>query len=172
MDLNRDDVGEASVDSTELPGQPARPAADLRPRTTAVQRKRKWPAGVALALVLAAGGVVLFKGLSSASLYFCNADEVGVKSGCDPDDRFRLQGAVQAGSVSAAGATTSFNVEYNGAVIPARHQGDPPDLFQEGIPVVLEGSMVSGTFESDLIMVKHTEQYRADNPNRIEPTAP
>jgi hypothetical protein len=39
---------------------------------------------------------------------------------------------------------------------------------------VLEGRWQGRTFESELIMVKHTSEYREENPDRVEdyPVAP
>ena len=49
------------------------------------------------------------------------------------------------------------------------HQGDPPELFQPGIPVVLEGRFAGRRrFDSDRILVKHAETYVADNPERVD----
>jgi cytochrome c-type biogenesis protein CcmE len=49
--------------------------------------------------------------------------------------------------------------------------GDPPELFQDAIPVVLEGSWQAtpdGTvFASDRILVKHDEVYDSENPDRL-----
>ena len=41
-------------------------------------------------------------------------------------------------------------------------------MFKPNIPVVLEGhwSSTSDVFESDRILVKHSEKYVADNPDR------
>ena len=57
--------------------------------------------------------------------------------------------------------------------VDVRHRGDPPQLFKEGIPVVLEGRFASATpsddrFLSDRIMVKHSEVYRAKHPDRVK----
>jgi cytochrome c-type biogenesis protein CcmE len=163
MDLNTD-VGGESADAGSM--------SDLTPRPVAPRRKRRWSAPMMLSIVVVAGGVVAFKGLKNATQYFCNADEVGVATGCTGDRAFRLQGVVQTGSLKRDGAVSEFVVEYNKAQIPARHEGDPPELFNEGIPVVLEGSMVNGRFESNLIMVKHSETYRAENPDRVPVNAP
>ena len=64
---------------------------DLTPRTLtepnpvpaaarARPRRRRWPAALVLALVLIGGAVILFEGLSNATVYFCNANEVGQRS--------------------------------------------------------------------------------------------
>jgi cytochrome c-type biogenesis protein CcmE len=40
--------------------------------------------------------------------------------------------------------------------------GAPPQMFRDGIGVVVEGRMTSaGIFESDNLMVKHSNEYRA-----------
>jgi cytochrome c-type biogenesis protein CcmE len=43
------------------------------------------------------------------------------------------------------------------------HTGVPPQLFQEGIGVVIEGVWTGASFESDTMLVKHDEQYRTDS---------
>ena len=150
-------------------------SVDLTPRTVPGGRRsprRKWGAAAALAAVGAIGGDVLWQGLANATLSFSNADEVGVRSACMPDDRFRLQGTVVPGSVVDTAESVDFDVTYGGVVIPVHHSGDAPSLFQEDIPVVLEGRYDGQTFDSDRILVKHTEEYRADNPNRVPAEAP
>jgi hypothetical protein len=73
-------------------------------------------------LVLAGVAVVLFQFLRSASLYFCNADEVGVKSSCTEGKRFRLQGDVDGldESLRDSGILT-FGLTFNGATVPVRY---------------------------------------------------
>ena len=40
--------------------------------------------------------------------------------------------------------------------------GNPPQMFREGIGVVVEGQLAAdGTFESDRVMVKHGNEYEA-----------
>jgi cytochrome c-type biogenesis protein CcmE len=127
---------------------------------------------VALALVAGVGGVVLWQGLSNATLYFCNADEVGQRSACTSDKHFRLQGTVVPGSVVDQPDGLDFDVTYGGVVVPVHHQGDAPTLFQEDIPVVLEGRYDGTSFASDRILVKHSEEYKAANPDRVPDGAP
>ena len=73
----------------------------------------------------------------------------------------------QAGTVRDAGGTTAFNIASKGVVVPVSHTGDPPELFKPGIPVVLEGHFDGDTFASDRIMVKHSEDYVAQHPDRV-----
>src|SRR4029453_12631265 len=76
-------------------------AVDLTPRTVTdlerpppPRRRHGWAPALVLALVLAGVAVLLFQLLRSASLYFCNADEVGEKTSCSEGHRFRVQGDV------------------------------------------------------------------------------
>jgi cytochrome c-type biogenesis protein CcmE len=123
-----------------------------------------------LALVLVGLGVVVYQGLTSASLYFYNADEAVEQRADLADKRFRLQGTVQADSIEAIEGGVAFTVAFNEVEVAVEHDGDPPELFQPGIPVVLDGSWGAGgedVFESDRIVVKHSEQYQADNGDRL-----
>jgi cytochrome c-type biogenesis protein CcmE len=58
--------------------------------------------------------------------------------------------------------------------VHVQHQGDPPELFQAQVPVVLEGhwSADGSFFASDRILVKHTEEYKASNPDHVNSTSP
>jgi cytochrome c-type biogenesis protein CcmE len=149
---------------TELGGDDGGSPAPAR------RKGRRWLPAAVVGALLVGGAVVLFQGLTNATVYFCNADEVGVRSGCEPDERFRLQGSVVAGSIVQEGdVVEEFLVAYNGAEVPVRYTGDPAGIFQEGIPVVVEGRMgTDGTFAGDRILVRHTEQYVEDNPDRTK----
>ena len=155
---------------------------DLSPRTITESaalafwsrpKRRAWLAALVLGLVFAAAAIILFEGLSNATVYFCNANEVGQRSDCMPGKRFRVQGTVDTGSVTRVGSDTDFTINYGGATIPVRYAGEPGGIFKEGLPVVVEGRMgTDGTFAGDRVLVKHTEQYRAENPGRVPAEAP
>ena len=127
-----------------------------------------------LAIVIGAVGFLLLQGLDSATVYYRNADEAVADHDELGDRRFRLQGDVVDGSVHrvSSDGSVSFDVEFGGATVPVVHQGDPPDLFRPGIPVVLEGRWDGDVYRSDRIMVKHSEEYKAENPDRVDPAAP
>jgi cytochrome c-type biogenesis protein CcmE len=144
---------------------------DLSPREPAAPvartKQRKWGAIIALALVLVGGGVLVTKFLTSAIDYYCNVDDVGNKDGCDAGRKLRVQGVVEQGTVRKDGATTYFTIEFNGVTMPVRYNGDPGGIFQECIPVVVHGSLIDAVFEGDKIDVKHTNEYEAENKDRI-----
>lgn len=76
----------------------------------------------------------------------------------------RLGGMVVEGSVDWQPATSSlaFRISDGKQEVPVRVTGAPPQMFREGIGVVVEGSPTADcTFESDRLMVKHSNEYRA-----------
>lgn len=155
------DLGEASVDAgpDEL---------DLTPREAPERPTRRWPAVAAVVVIVAAIGFVLVRGLGDATLYFYNADEAVEMRDELGDRRFRLQGTVVPDSVVSTPTGVEFTVVFHDVEVDVRHTGEPPDLFQEDIPVVVEGAWADDdVVESDAIVVKHTEVYEEDNGDRL-----
>ncbi len=132
-------------------------------------RRRLWLAGV---VVLAALGFLVFQGLGNATLYFRTADEAVAQRSELGERRFRIEGDVVDGSVRQEGNDVSFILTSKSVEVPVRHKGDPPELFRPGIPVVLEGRFQGGHFSSDRILVRHSETYVAENPDRVTPSVP
>lgn len=151
------------------------PDLDLSPRTTTVagaptrtRTRRPFGAYLILAVVVLGIGFVVLNGLGDATLYFRNADEALAQRDELGTRRFRLQGLVQ-DDVAQDGEAVTFTVAFDGAAVEVVHRGDPPDLFAPDRPVVLEGHFVEGSdvFASDRILVKHSEEYEAENDDRI-----
>ena len=138
-------------------------------RTQDRHRRSPWAYGVLVAVLLGLG-VVVWQGLTSASLYFYNADEAVEQRAELGDKRFRVQGVVLGDSIEETDDGIEFAIAFNGARIDVRHEGDPPELFQPGINTVLEGrwSSTGDVFESDAIKVKHSAEYEAENEGRLE----
>ena len=122
-----------------------------------------------LLVVLIAGGIVVAQFLTKSLDYYCNVDEVGVKSGCEAGRRLRIQGTVDEGSVEVGAGVTRFSMSFGGKSVPVLYDGDTVALFQECIPVVVHGEMnPEGVFNGDDIEVKHGSDYEAKNADRIE----
>lgn len=145
------------------PAPPATPGGPRHSRRRAI---------VAAVVVVAAVTALLWQGLGNAAVYFKTADEAVAERQSLGDRRFRVEGVVVDGTVREDGNGVRFSIEENGATVPVRHQGDPPELFKPGIPVVLEGHWQGTTYESDRIMVRHTNEYRAENPDRVDDYPP
>jgi cytochrome c-type biogenesis protein CcmE len=121
-------------------------------------------------VLLAAIGFVLYKGLTSALVYFKTANEAVADRAQLGNSTFQLEGIVVRGSVrQLGGGRVAFTVEGGGASVPVVNTGEPPQLFRAGIPVVVVGHFVgtSNEFASDQILVKHSNQYIAAHPGRV-----
>ena len=103
---------------------------------------------------------VLMVNLNASLVYFNTPEEVQARSASE--DRLRLGGRVVVGSVVDQGTEVHFEVEDCDTHVDVIHTGVPPQLFQEGIGVVLEGVWTGDAFESDTMLVKHDEQYGSD----------
>ena len=155
---------------------------DLTPRTgpggpevSAARRRRtagRWAGMAVLVVVLGVGSLAVVRALNDATLFFVNADEAAAQRAELADTRFRLQGLVVPGSVAPYPGGVSFTVSYNGTDVDVEHSGDPVELFDDDIPVVLEGRWSgagqSAVFVSDRMLVKHDENYVAENKDRLD----
>ncbi len=146
---------------------------DLTPRTGAAPSSRgaagrRWSA---IAVLVGLAGVLVFIAVQArgASLYYRNADEAVAQKAELGQQRFRLQGVV-VGRPVEDGTAKVFDVAYRGVSVTVRHTGKEPALFKPGLPVVAEGRWNdAGTrFDSDRLLVKHTEDYKKADVDRKE----
>ena len=146
---------------------------DLTPREPAQGRNsHRGPSlrnGLILGTVIVVLGLVLFQALTEARVFFYNVDEAVAKRDELGDAVFRMQGTVvDTGSVDDGGALV-FTVAFNDERAEVRHIGEEPStLFDLGLPVVVEGRWRGESFESTQVLVKHSEAYVADNPDRVD----
>ncbi|MGZ4709132.1 MAG: cytochrome c maturation protein CcmE [Acidimicrobiales bacterium] len=156
------------------PDGPGPDGLDLSPRTTGAvgtaRRQRRWGPIVVLVLVLGGVGFVAAQALTTATTFFYNADEAVANQAKLGTSRFRLQGTVEPGTIQRTEAGVDFVVTFNGAQVPVSHVGDPPELFKDAEPVVLEGHWDSAgvRFQSDRMLIKHDANYTAKNSDRLK----
>ncbi len=148
-------------------GTSSTPELDLTPRELGPARRRRWPAFVVTVLLLGGVGFLVVKMLDEATLFFYTADEAVERRDELGDDRFRLQGAVVPGTVEKDSTMLTFTVAFDGVEVDVVHTGPEPDLFSDGVPVVLEGRWSGDVFESDEILVKHDEVYVEEHEDRL-----
>jgi cytochrome c-type biogenesis protein CcmE len=124
---------------------------------------------VAVVVITAALGFLLYQGLGSATMYFRTADQAVADKGRLGTSRFRIEGTVDPG-LHTAGAAVDFDITANNVTVPVVHSGPQPQLFKAGVPVVLDGHWVAGGayFASDTIEVKHDENYKTSHPDRLK----
>ena len=116
---------------------------------------------IALGAVLIAGAAYLvFSALEQNVAYFYSPTDA-LAANLSADQRIRLGGLVEAGSVqSQNGAEMTFNVTDGAARISVSYTGIRPDLFREGQGVIAQGRLIeNGTFIADTILAKHDENY-------------
>lgn len=141
-------------------------APALPRRRAPLGRRRRIVAGI---VITSAMGFLLFRAVGDATVYFKTADEAVAQRQSLGSHRFRVEGMVVAGSVHAEATEVDFRIRgEKGSTIDVVHTGDVPELFQSDIPVVMEGRFVGANFVSDRILVKHTNEYKAQNPDRVE----
>ena len=126
--------------------------------------RRAW---VAVGLIVVALGFLVFRGLGNATVYFKTVDEAVAQRAALGDDRFRIEG-----TVVTAPQNGRFTIRGENETAEVAYRGDVPPLMQVGIPVVLEGRWDGDRFAGDRIMVKHTSEYREENPGRVKDYSP
>lgn len=76
----------------------------------------------------------------------------------------RLGGMVVPGTMDwdKQSAHLSFQVTDGTTTVNVDVDGNPPQMFREGIGVVVEGTLADdGSFRSNRVMVKHSNEYQA-----------
>ncbi|HZD04222.1 MAG TPA: cytochrome c maturation protein CcmE [Longimicrobiales bacterium] len=121
-----------------------------------------------LGTVLGAGVVgaalvyLLATGIGDNLVYFLTPSELMAKGPEAYDVPFRLSGRVVPGSVSWNAETLElhFRVEDHSTALDVESTGTPPEMFHDGIDVVLEGSLSPDrVFRAHTLMVKHSNEY-------------
>ena len=114
------------------------------------------------------------KVVGDASLYFYNADEAVAKKDDLGDRRFRIQGTYVGTAAEQGDGAIDFDIAFNGVPVDVEHSGSEPAAVQAGHPGGARGAVGPGrlTFLSDRIVVKHGEEYREENPDRVPADAP
>ena len=113
---------------------------------------------VALCLLGSATALVLTAFEENIVFFFSPTDIVEQKA--SENQRFRLGGLVEEGSVDRSGGETiSFRVTDISNVVPVSYTGILPDLFREGQGIVAQGRLIDGVFVADEVLAKHDENY-------------
>ena len=124
-----------------------------------------------VAIVVAAGALVFLAigGLGDNLVYYWSPTELATSG---PSGAVvRLGGQVKDKSIERRGGSEIDFVVTDGAHdIKVHSRAVPPQMFREGIGVVIEGVLgPDGVFESERIMVKHGNEYQAPKPGEKPP---
>jgi cytochrome c-type biogenesis protein CcmE len=116
------------------------------------------------ALVFVAAFAYLLSGkIGSSLVYFLTPSELLAKGTAAYDTPVRLGGQVVPGSVKwdAASVDLRFVMQDGKAQVAVHSKGAPPQMFRDGIGVVVEGRYTEGgTFEATNLLVKHSNEYK------------
>ena len=128
--------------------------------------KRAWVLG-GVAVIVGVFAWLLFGGLEKNMVFFLTPRELLAKGTEGVGVPVRLGGQVKPGSVKwdAQALDLRFTVTDGGGEIPVRSTGAPPQMFRDGMGVIVEGRVgAGGVFEASNLMVKHSNEYRAPKP--------
>jgi cytochrome c-type biogenesis protein CcmE len=111
------------------------------------------------------GIIVLIVAMSLVGLgdnltyYLYPTEAVDQRSDFPDGERFRLAGAVVEGSLSEEGDDLLFDVTDGGETIPVRLTDTPPPLFDDTVPVLLDGAWDGNTYIATNALIRHDENY-------------
>lgn len=148
----------------QLPESGSSKSSANPPQVTRHTSRRRWILIGALTAALAVFGFLAFGDLGENLIYYWSPSELIAAAERAQGANVRLGGLVEKGSVvySPDGLTIDFSVTDGESSVPVRTAAVPPAMFREEIGVVLEGTLSSGgVFETDRLMVKHDNEYKA-----------
>ena len=115
-----------------------------------------------LALLAVVIGYLVWGNLTDNLVYYLTPSEaVEQRADYPPGERFRLGGLVEEGGIEETEDGIRFMVGDGAESITVVHSGTPPQLFRDGIGVVVEGAWEGDRFHSDVLLIRHDEQYRS-----------
>jgi cytochrome c-type biogenesis protein CcmE len=127
--------------------------------------KRAWIFGGA-AVIVAVFAWLLFGGLQKNVVFFLTPRELLAKGSDGVGVPVRLGGQVKPGTLKwdAKALDLRFTVTDGAREMQVHSTGAPPQMFREGMGVIVEGRVAGGVFEATNLMVKHSNEYRAPKP--------
>lgn len=142
-----------------------------------MENKVRWLVGAAIALMLGSLAYVSWGNLGDNLVYYWTPSETLGKADTlkTKMSTVRLGGVVQAGSVKwdADKLQLQFRIadstDAGAQSILVDSKGAPPQMFREGIGVIVEGKLEQdGVFHSDRVMVNHSNEYRPPDHGKAE----
>jgi cytochrome c-type biogenesis protein CcmE len=110
-------------------------------------------------VTLAAVAVLAVAGLSGSLVYYRTPSELVSDPGL-VGHRVRVGGLVVVGSVQRTAGGVRFELTDGVQEVPVVNAGQPRGVFREGQGAVVEGVLGrDGVFRSDVLLVKHSNEY-------------
>ena len=124
---------------------------------------RRQTALVAVVVALGAFAWLLYGNLDKNIVFFLTPQELLAKGVDGYEVPVRLGGQVKPGSVQWDAKTLDlrFAITDGTGEIAVRSKGAPPQMFRDGMGVVVEGRYErTGLFQATNLLVKHSNEYR------------
>lgn len=123
------------------------------------RKKRRLYLLTAGMLALATATALVLAAFEENLVFFYSPSDLAAQQ-VTPEQRLRIGGLVEEGSIHLSGETVRFNVTDMAHVIPVTYTGILPDLFREGQGVVAEGRLgPEGVFAAQSVLARHDENY-------------
>jgi cytochrome c-type biogenesis protein CcmE len=129
-----------------------------------VARSRRVFLAGALLVAGSALAFVAFGNIGENLVYYWDPTQLVAAGDKSIGATIRLGGVVKDGTMNwnPDDSELEFTVSDGIEEVPVHCSGAPPQMFREGIGVVVEGTMThAGIFESSRLMVKHSNEYKA-----------
>jgi len=120
-------------------------------------------------------GYLVVGGIGDNLVYFLTPTELIAKGEEAMDTPIRLMGRVEPGSVDwqADDLRLEFRIADDRHTVRVLSEGAPPQMFQDGIDVIVEGRMgQEGVFRATSLMVKHSNEYAPPEGDDHPPVQP
>ena len=143
--------------------------ATSQPETPPATRRRRMPRlRYAIVAIVFAGALAFLVTKMGVSLnYFDTVDQAVAQKATLGSQTFRLEGLVVPGTVQRTAHGVDFVAAGSEHKVDVVNTGNPPQLFQPDIPVVVVGHFSGWTFVSNQIIVDHSATYIEQYPNRV-----
>jgi cytochrome c-type biogenesis protein CcmE len=129
-----------------------------------IKKNRKKIAALGAAVVVLGGfAYLLYGGIGNSLVYFLTPSELTAKGEKVYGAPVRLGGQIVPGSVVWKAETIDlrFKMTDGKQTVAVHSTKAPPQMFRDGMGVVVEGKLArNGVFESNNLMVKHSNEYK------------
>jgi cytochrome c-type biogenesis protein CcmE len=138
--------------------------------TAMTSKQTRWFAVGALAIAAIAFFVIAGTGINKNLVYYWTPSDLHRAGDKAYGATIRLGGQVAPGTVHMRTGVSAldFDVTDHKSSVHVKASGIPPQMFREGIGVVVEGTMIrGGYFQGNRLMVSHNNEYRAPKDGEV-----
>lgn len=154
-----------STDSATRDPAPTRASTSGRRR----RPRLRWRLLLVTGVVLAGIGILAVSGLQRSLVFYRTPTEL-VQQHSMVGDRVRLGGLVVPGSLRIHGQVADFSLTDGVTKVPVVYRGQLIGTFRQGQDALVDGTLGRDHhFHATLLMVKHSDSYRAPDGSRYKP---